>query len=84
MRFIVDAHLSPGICKMLQAAGHDAIHTTQLSNGNRTSDQTINELSLSEQRVLISKDTDFYYSLLLHHKPGNWYWYEPATSAIES
>ena len=29
----------------------------------------INNLSLKDQRVVVSKDTDFYYSHLLHQKP---------------
>src|ERR1019366_10125444 len=69
MKFLVDAHLPPGLCVLLQAAGHDALHTRQLPAQNKTSDQVINELSLMEQRVVISKDTDFYYSHLLHRKP---------------
>lgn len=69
MKFIVDAHLPPGLCTLLQTGGHDAIHTSQLPIQNRTPDETINQLSLSEERVVISKDTDFYYSHLLHQKP---------------
>ena len=30
MNFTVDAHLPPGLCAVLQAAGHDALHTRQL------------------------------------------------------
>ena len=36
---------------------------------NKTTDQVISDLSLKEQRVVISKDTDFYYSHLLHRNP---------------
>lgn len=69
MKFLVDAHLPPGICALLQAAGHDALHTQQLPDQNRTPDQVINELSVRDQRVVVSKDTDFYYSHLLLQKP---------------
>ena len=69
MKFLVDAHLPPGICTFLQAAGHDAIHTRQLPAQNQTPDQAINELSVRDQRVVISKDTDFYYSHLLTQTP---------------
>ena len=34
--------------------------------GNATKDRTINQVSVDEQCVLISKDTDFFYSHLLH------------------
>jgi len=69
MKFLVDAHLPPGICDVLQAAGHDAIHTRQLPAKNQTSDQVISDLSVRDYRVVVSKDTDFYYSHLLLQKP---------------
>ena len=69
MKFLVDAHLPPGLCALLHAAGHDALHTTALAQQNQTPDQVINELSVTEQRVVISKDTDFYYSHVLHQRP---------------
>jgi len=51
MKFLVDAHLPPGLCALLQAAGHDAIHTSQLPAQNKTADHIINELSVTEERV---------------------------------
>jgi predicted nuclease of predicted toxin-antitoxin system len=66
MKFLVDAHLPAGLCGLLQAAGHDAIHTAALPARNQTPDRAINELSITDQRVVISKDTDFYYSHVLH------------------
>ncbi len=69
MKFLVDAHLPPGLCALMQAAGHDALHTRGLPDGNQTPDETINALSLKDERVVVSKDTDFYYSHLLHGKP---------------
>jgi predicted nuclease of predicted toxin-antitoxin system len=49
--------------------GHDAIHPSRLAAQNRTPDETLNELSLREQRVVVTKDLDFYHSHLLHAKP---------------
>jgi predicted nuclease of predicted toxin-antitoxin system len=69
MKFLVDAHLPPSLCALLQAAGHDAIHTSHLAAQNHTPDETLNELSLKEQRVVVTKDSDFYHSHLLHGKP---------------
>lgn len=69
MKFVVDAHLPPGLCGVLQAAGHEAIHTSQLAARNQTSDESINQLSLAEERVVVTKDSDFYHSHLLHGKP---------------
>ena len=47
----------------------DCIHTGQLENGNDTKDSVINELSVQEQGILVTKDSDFYYSYLATQKP---------------
>ncbi|MBI3418179.1 MAG: DUF5615 family PIN-like protein [Verrucomicrobia bacterium] len=70
MKFILDAHLPPSLCAILQAAGHDALHTSELPGGNQTPDFELNNLALAQNRVLISKDTDFYYSHLLQARPA--------------
>ena len=69
MKFLLDAHLPPSLCALLNAAGHDALHTTGLPAQNKTPDRVINDLSVTDQRVVISKDTDFYYSHVLHQRP---------------
>ena len=69
MRFLVDAHLPPNLCKVLGAAGHDAVHTSQLTAHNQTPDEAINALSMAEQRAVVTKDSDFYHSHVLHGKP---------------
>jgi predicted nuclease of predicted toxin-antitoxin system len=69
MKFVVDAHLPPGLCVLLRDAGHDALHTLELPNQNRTTDAFLNQISAAEQRVVVTKDTDFYHSHLLHGKP---------------
>ena len=69
VKFLIDAHLPPTLCMLLQAAGHEAIHTNALPEGNRTSDQAISTLSLGDNLVVVSKDTDFYYSHLLQGRP---------------
>jgi len=69
MKFLVDAHLPPGLCAVLESAGHQAIHTRQLPAQNQTPDAAINTLSTSEQRVVVTKDSDFYHCHLLYGKP---------------
>ncbi|MBS0183393.1 MAG: DUF5615 family PIN-like protein [Nitrospira sp.] len=54
---------------LLSERGHDAIHTLTLSAGNHTKDSVISEISVSEQRVVVSKDSDFVYSHVLHGRP---------------
>ena len=49
--------------------GYDSIHTLDLPNKNATKDSEINQISLDEQRVVISKDLDFIESLLISNKP---------------
>ncbi len=60
MKFIVDAQLPKILARWLSAKGFDAIHTLDLPEKNKTSDEFINELSIREKRIVISKDSDFY------------------------
>jgi predicted nuclease of predicted toxin-antitoxin system len=69
MKFLVDAHLPPRLCALLTQHGHDAVHTLDLPARNTTRDRVINQISLDDQRVVISKDTDFFYSHLLQGRP---------------
>jgi predicted nuclease of predicted toxin-antitoxin system len=69
MRFLVDAHLPRRLCAVLAQHGHDAVHTLDLPEKNETKDRVINQISLADQRVVISKDTDFFYSHLLQGRP---------------
>jgi len=69
MKFLVDAHLPRELCQALEQAGHDARHTTQLPQGNRTSDQEINRISVAEDRVVVTKDSDFFFSRLVSKHP---------------
>ncbi len=60
MKFIVDAQLPRRLARWLQEKGFDAIHTLDLPARNRTNDDDINALSMAQNRVVISKDSDFY------------------------
>ena len=53
----------------LAVAGHDAVHTLDLADGNRTTDEQVIERAILEQRVVISKDADFVNSHLLTGRP---------------
>ena len=69
MKFLIDAHLPPGLRGEFQAAGHDAIHTLDMAEQNASRDGALNELSVNEMRVVVTKDTDFYYSHILQGRP---------------
>lgn len=69
MKFLVDAHLPRRLCAVLAQHGHDAVHTFDLPDKNTNKDRIINQISLADQRVVISKDTDFFYSHLLQGRP---------------
>ena len=69
MKFLIDAHLPPSLRRVFQAAGHDAIHTLDLPDQNASRDGILNDVSIAELRVVVTKDTDFYHSHLLHGRP---------------
>ena len=69
MKFLVDAQLPRRLAAWLNDAGLDAIHTLDLPLGNRTPDTLINDVSIGEQRIVITKDSDFVDSFLLQKKP---------------
>lgn len=69
MKFIVDAQLPIGLQKWLLENGHDAIHTNDLPFKNRTSDIAIIKLAEEENRIIISKDSDFFKHYLLNGVP---------------
>lgn len=68
-RFIVDAQLPVTIANFLKYKGHDAIHTSELPNGNATTDTEIKKITINENRILITKDDDFLQSYLLFKAP---------------
>ena len=69
MKFLVDAHLPRRLVVLLNEAGYDALHTLDLPLGNRTPDPAINELSVNEQFVVVTKDSDFVDSFVLQRRP---------------
>jgi predicted nuclease of predicted toxin-antitoxin system len=69
VKFIVDAQLPLKLAAALTAAGHDAVHTLNLPDQNRSSDAFITRLADSERRVVISKDADFVTSHIVNGSP---------------
>jgi predicted nuclease of predicted toxin-antitoxin system len=69
MKFIIDAHLPKSLCLFLKYKGYDAIHTLDLPEQNETDDIAISVVSMSENRVVVTKDSDFWDSFVLKRVP---------------
>ena len=80
MRFLVDAQLPVRLARHLEAAGHDAVHTSDLPEANRTTDGEIARLADAEDRVVVTKDRDFRDGHRCVARPGVFSWSPPATS----
>ena len=69
MKFLVDAQLPVRLSYLLKSLGHDSIHTKELILQNATPDNEINTISLREQRIVITKDLDFWDSFYIRQEP---------------
>jgi predicted nuclease of predicted toxin-antitoxin system len=58
MRFLVDANMSPRVARILTDGGHDAVAVRDLGLHHAPDDQIL-EHALTDDRVIISHDTDF-------------------------
>lgn len=84
MKFLIDAQLPKKLSDLLNNKGYDTLHAVQLPNGNKSSDDQIIEISLSQSRIVVTKDSDFLDAFLLSKRPpkliivktGNIYNYE--------
>lgn len=68
--FLIDAQLPRRMAGWLGSAGCNAVHTLDLPDGNRTTDEQVIECADREQRVVVTKDADFVNSHLLHARPA--------------
>ncbi len=69
MKFLLDAQLPPSLKNLFTANGYDCIHTLDLESGNDTTDKIINQISVAEQRIVITKDSDFFDSFIVKKEP---------------
>ena len=69
MKLLVDAHLPRRLARLLQQLGHDTVHTLDLPDQNRSSDETITQMAMDQRRIVVTKDSDFVDSFFLTHRP---------------
>ncbi len=70
MKFIVDAQLPKSLADFLSQYGHEALHTLELPDKNKTTDKQIIELSVKENYIVITKDDDFLETFFLKQQPS--------------
>ena len=69
MKFLVDAQLPRRLAYRIADFGHDVRHTLDLKEGNRTSDTEITCIADAEDRIVVTKDSDFVNAHLLFGNP---------------
>ena len=70
MRFLIDANLPFRLALALKSKGHDIIHTDDLPYKERTTDREIRELAVKQDRIVITKDSDFLDSHIIQGVPA--------------
>lgn len=69
MKFLADAQLPKRLAHFLADAGHDTVHTSELADGNASTDDQVIAAADSQGRVVITKDRDFRDAHLLRSRP---------------
>jgi predicted nuclease of predicted toxin-antitoxin system len=70
MKFLIDANLSFKLAKSLKDKGYDVIHTDDLPAKERTKDKEIRDISVTQNCIVITKDSDFLDSHLINGIPS--------------
>ena len=69
MKLLVDAQLPKSLSDFLKAQGMDSVHTLELPEKNKTKDGFIARMAKEEQRIVITKDSDFLESYIIKKEP---------------
>ncbi len=69
IKFIVDTQLPPKLSRYLRAEGYDTRHTTDFPTGHLLKDPEIIQIAIDEQRIIVTKDQDFFDNYLLKGPP---------------
>ncbi len=69
MKVIVDAQLPPLLRDVLVQIGVDAVHASDLDQGYLANDSTIANFADNEDRIVFTRDSDFYLSHIVANTP---------------
>jgi predicted nuclease of predicted toxin-antitoxin system len=65
MKYLIDAQLPYLLAEVLRSKGYNVMHTDDLPNKDETSDTVIRQIATREDRIVITKNSDFLDSYLL-------------------
>ncbi len=68
-KFLIDTQLPPLLARYLRNKGHDSKHSTYYRNGHLFNDDQIVKLAISENLIIITKDSDFLDNYILKGAP---------------
>jgi len=69
MKFLLDAHLPSSLVNIFNDKGYFTIHTLNLPNKNESSDNEITKYAVKKNLIIVTEDTDFYYSHITRNIP---------------
>lgn len=69
MKFLIDTQLPPRLAKFLSGKGLDANHTSRYPDGYFLDDEAIRRIAKTEERTIITKDSDFFDRFLVKGAP---------------
>ncbi len=69
IRFLIDTQLPPVLATYLLSKGYDSIHTTFFENGHLLQDNEISIIAKNENRIIVTKDSDFFDRYVVYGSP---------------
>jgi predicted nuclease of predicted toxin-antitoxin system len=69
MKFLIDAQLPSELERILKEFECDCIHVDSLPLRDKTSDSEIRKIADQQERIVITKDFDFYYTHMANGSP---------------
>jgi len=69
LRLIVDTQLPPSLAEFFKRRGFDATHVIDYPSGALTQDDEIISIATNEERIIVTKDMDFFDHFMLKNYP---------------